>query len=141
VDDAATSEQPTPPPRPAGMRGSWDLLIERISAKLRQADKSPGTVLWRVRADMAERKQLGMSRYGTDLYPGNGRDSLVDAYQELLDLAVYLENATREHGADLSLRMLRDAVAFETLPRLRSILDRHATDPGPSPAGVPVPPG
>lgn len=43
-----------------------------------------------VKADMAERDQMGLAKYGTRLQPHNGRDFLVDAYQELLDGAVYL---------------------------------------------------
>lgn len=41
-------------------------------------------------ADMAERDRLGRERYGTPLQADNGRDHLVDAYQEALDLCVYL---------------------------------------------------
>lgn len=46
--------------------------------------------------DMKERDQLGRARYGTPLQPHNGRDALVDAYQEALDLAVYLRQAIYE---------------------------------------------
>lgn len=41
-------------------------------------------------SDMADRKELGIQRYGTILQASNGRDHLIDAYQEVLDLAVYL---------------------------------------------------
>ena len=47
-------------------------------------------------ADMQERDRIGRQRYGTPLQPGNGRDALVDAYQEALDLAVYLRQAIAE---------------------------------------------
>lgn len=43
-----------------------------------------------VMQDMRDRKALGIERYGTPLRPFNGRDALIDAYQEVLDLAVYL---------------------------------------------------
>lgn len=36
--------------------------------------------------DIAERKRLGIERYGAPLQPFNGRDALLDAYQEALDL-------------------------------------------------------
>lgn len=49
-----------------------------------------------VMADMKERDQVGRQRYGTPLQPLNGRDALVDAYQEALDLAVYLRQAIYE---------------------------------------------
>lgn len=41
-------------------------------------------------ADVEQRKALGLEKYGTILQVGDGRRSLVDAYQEALDLAVYL---------------------------------------------------
>lgn len=49
-----------------------------------------------VLADMAERDRMGQRKYGVRLAPHNGRDALVDAYQEALDLAVYLRQAIYE---------------------------------------------
>ena len=46
--------------------------------------------------DMQDRHELGITRYGTPLQPHNGRDMLLDAYQEVLDLAVYLRGAIYE---------------------------------------------
>lgn len=47
-------------------------------------------------ADMAKRRELGIQRYGTALQPHNGRDALRDAYEEALDLAMYLRQAVEE---------------------------------------------
>ena len=47
-------------------------------------------------ADMQDRDRIGREKYGTPLQPLNGRDSLVDAYQEALDLCVYLRNEIEE---------------------------------------------
>ena len=53
--------------------------------------------IWRlVLDDMKERRRTGIKRYGTPLQANNGRDALVDAYQEALDLAVYLRQAIEE---------------------------------------------
>lgn len=52
-----------------------------------------------VRADLAARMAAGRATYGTDLYPGNGRDALWDAYEEALDLAQYLRQAIAERDA------------------------------------------
>ena len=49
-----------------------------------------------VRQDMLERDRQGQQRYGTRLRGHNGRDPLVDAYQEALDLCVYLRQAIYE---------------------------------------------
>lgn len=52
--------------------------------------------------DMAARNAMGIKKYGTPLQPHNGRNSLVDAYEEALDLAVYLKNEIieRENNYD-----------------------------------------
>lgn len=50
-----------------------------------------------VRADLEDREQLGIRRYGTPLQPHNGRDALRDAYEEALDLACYLKQVLLEH--------------------------------------------
>jgi hypothetical protein len=54
-------------------------------------------------ADMQERKRLGIERYGTPLQTHNGRDALVDAYQESLDQTQYLRQEIeerRDHRAE-----------------------------------------
>ena len=63
-----------PPPVPNGNPSLWQAVI----------------------ADMQAREQLGIGRYGTPLQAGNGRDALRDAYEEALDLAVYLKPAITE---------------------------------------------
>lgn len=47
-------------------------------------------------ADIEERKLHGIRKYGTALQSGNGRDMLQDAYEEALDLAIYLRGAIDE---------------------------------------------
>lgn len=49
-----------------------------------------------VLADMKERDDNGAIKHRTRLQPFNGRDSIVDAYQEALDLVVYLRQAIYE---------------------------------------------
>jgi hypothetical protein len=50
-------------------------------------------------ADMYERKQVGKDRYGTILQAHNGRDAMVDLYQELLDACVYIRQLIEERVA------------------------------------------
>ena len=66
--------QDQPPPVDNDLPAVWDLVM----------------------ADMKDRDQVGRQRYGTPLQPHNGRDALMDAYQEALDLAVYLRQAIFE---------------------------------------------
>lgn len=47
-------------------------------------------------ADMEKRKEIGMKTYGTLVYKNNGRDALKDAYEEALDLCIYLKQAMEE---------------------------------------------
>lgn len=55
------------------------------------------TPIWDlVISDIKERDKIGEERYGTRLQAFNGRDSLIDAYQEALDLVVYLRQAIEE---------------------------------------------
>lgn len=51
-----------------------------------------------VAADIAARKEFGLKKYGTPLQAHNGRDALMDAYEETLDLIVYLRQAIEERG-------------------------------------------
>lgn len=48
--------------------------------------------------DMWDRDRTGREKYGTPLQAFNGRDALIDAYQEALDLAVYLRQAIEERS-------------------------------------------
>ena len=59
--------------------------------------RSENPAVWSlVIRDMADRDAEGAEKYGTRLQPGNGRDALVDAYQEALDLVVYLRQSIWE---------------------------------------------
>lgn len=46
--------------------------------------------------DILERKEHGIRKYGTPVQADNGRDMMLDAYEEILDLAVYLRGAIEE---------------------------------------------
>lgn len=67
--------------------------------------KNEKAALWpMVVKDMQERDKFGREKYGTPLQPMNGRDALIDAYEEVLDLSVYLKQVQEEHhflGNDL----------------------------------------
>lgn len=74
-----TKRQPTPADQPPHRPSSGDI--------------------WRlVIADMEARRLVGIERYGTPLQPFNGRDALIDAYQEALDLVAYLRQAIEERN-------------------------------------------
>jgi len=49
-------------------------------------------------SDIQERAEMGKKKYGTYLQTFNGRSPLWDAYQEALDLVMYLRQALLEQG-------------------------------------------
>jgi hypothetical protein len=76
----------------------WPLVIVDIRKRFTFADY--------LIEDAEERNRLGTEKYGTPLKAGNGRNPLIDAYQETLDLTVYLRQAIEEGhdvGDDYSL--------------------------------------
>jgi len=78
----ATRDQDAPVP--TDEESAHDLVLADLRTR---GDLTPA-----LQADLEARKALGLERYGTILQPHNGRDSLVDAYQEALDLVAYLRN-------------------------------------------------
>lgn len=77
-EDARRGKQshntPEPPPKPSAGEPVWELVI----------------------ADMRERDAGGTAKYGQPLTTGDGRKSLVDAYQEGLDFVAYLKKELLE---------------------------------------------
>ena len=57
-------------------------------------------ILGMVLADLTNRALEGKEKYGEALKANNGRSALVDAYQEALDLAMYLRQAIEEANHD-----------------------------------------
>jgi hypothetical protein len=50
-------------------------------------------------SDIADRVIYGRMQYRTTLQTNNGRDALVDAYQEAIDLVLYLRQAILERDS------------------------------------------
>jgi hypothetical protein len=50
--------------------------------------------------DIYKRRLLGIKRYGTALQANNGRDGLLDAYEEALDLTIYLKQVLVERDSN-----------------------------------------
>lgn len=73
---------PQPSPKPGTARPTWELVVEDLDQR--------AATLAQLRADAVSRDQIGAAKYGIRHQHDNGRDHLVDAYQELLDGALYL---------------------------------------------------
>jgi hypothetical protein len=110
----AAREQPAPVA--TGSRPVWDEVIERATNEefrgamqdhaislvymLSRHVYTRATAHSHVIDDMRARDRMGRARYGVPLTADNGRNHLVDAYQEALDLLVYLVAAEMAQEAD-----------------------------------------
>ena len=81
----------------------WDRAADSYWKRVASQDQQPDPIenghpaVWPlVMVDMATRDKVGRERYGVPLQPFNGRDTLRDAYEEALDLAVYLRSIIYE---------------------------------------------
>lgn len=88
-----------------------------------------GAEVWpQVVRDMEERNRVGFDKYGTSLRVGNGRAALMDAYQELLDLTVYLrqfimEDNDRKARLQIKLGEMRRGAEGLTMSQEQAIYD------------------
>jgi len=109
-----------PPPVSNANPAVWPEVIEFAHATW--SGRAPA--LSRLLRDMSERDQVGRARYGTPLQPHNGRDALVDLYQELLDAGAYAGQGLLEHpGSAFWIEQLRWVVGRLIL--IRCELDRQ----------------
>lgn len=122
---------PQPPPQGDG-EPVWPLVVADVM-DLHDTELGLGRYgragPWKQLAqDMVERDHQGRTKYGTPLRAGNGRKPLVDAYQEVLDLCVYLRQAIEEEPEDDAHLYGIYATALNQACALRALL------PNPSPA-------
>ncbi len=126
---------PQPPPRRNAVGVSMhDLVIQDILSRDPRWDVSVGKarrIRDQVADDLLARKVFGLRKYHTILQVDNDRNFLVDAYQEALDLSVYLRGYLLERDED----SLEWMIAFETyddivghLTRLRRLLNAAGTE-------------
>ena len=87
-----------PPPKTTDRQPSWEIVMSYVDQMRHENAYGSSGVIAIVLADMRERDAIGRQRYSTPLTSGNGRDHLVDAYQELLDGSVYMVTELDEHG-------------------------------------------
>lgn len=85
-----------------------------------------------VLTDLRARDIFGLRKYGTRLQAHNGRDALMDAYQEGLDLVIYLRQAIAERDAAAAASAVSDlspgdpAMARNIAKRMRERAKRGA---------------
>lgn len=119
-------DQPPPTPRP-DLIPVWEHVISDFKLRFEGHETMDGgDPLYAVEHalnDMRERDRVGRERYGTPLTTNNGRDHLVDAYQELLDGAVYLKAEWLEGNHQVRRAYHR---TLDAILELRVMLDGRA---------------
>ena len=110
-----------PTPKPGGV-AVWPLVIESVLRSeyvgVPQNDLTAELV-----QRMAERDRLGRERYGTPLQTENGRDALLDALEEALDLCAYTRQQYEQtkHGDDWTNHRMTIQLALRLLQRVRRL--------------------
>jgi hypothetical protein len=92
-----------PNPVPNDGPSAHDMVIKDLLSRDLRWDMSYGSARHlrdHVTEGLRQRKELGVKRYGTPLQPDNGRDSLRDLHEELMDATVYCRNRMLEDDAD-----------------------------------------
>lgn len=112
-----------PAPVATSRRSAWDLVIEHVQQRRPMVPFE--SVVDRVVTDMRDRDAVGRQRYGVPLTSGNGRNHLIDAYQEALDLAAYMAAELDEHGATIDDPIDVRAPASARLVRVQAMLWDH----------------
>lgn len=124
-----------PAPVPNDYPSMHDMVIRDLLSRDPRWDLSYGTgrhIRDRVTADLNDRKAFGLAKYGTVLQPFNGRDSLRDLYDELMDAAVYARARLFEAG-EHSLEWMILAEVYEdvvsNLVKVRRLRDANSVAP------------
>lgn len=126
----STLVDPEPTPKDGTGPAIWDLVISDLSRRWQRSQSPLRMSIWqRMILDSQARDEFGRQKYKKRLRCGDGRDSLVDGYQEILDLAVYLrkeiENRLERGSGDTKeLRLVYDEV-LNLWFKLRHILYRR----------------
>lgn len=93
----AWKEQNRPTPAPAGTVSAHDHAIDHLNTNRWRRRPTVKPMVDRAVDLIAQRKQLGLERYGTVLHPDDGRDHYRDLIEELADAYAY---AAALHAAD-----------------------------------------
>jgi hypothetical protein len=87
-----------PDPVPNDSVSMHDLVIIDIQNYSIEIEEGHKNAFSDVVEDLKDRRQFGLDKYGTLLQAGNGRNALLDAYQEVQDMLVYLKQAIVENN-------------------------------------------
>ena len=96
--------------------------------------KGMGTdIIELVKQDLIERAEMGGKKYGEKPKPFNGRNALVDAYQEALDLCMYLRQKIEEDQEIIQIideaynQVVKDRIKKRAVPKKNKTLEYTQT--------------
>lgn len=78
-----------------------------------------------VLSDLRERAEFGKEKYGVYLHTWNGRDAMMDAYQEVLDAIMYTRQAQLEKDSDIDLMVIYEQTLALARRIAKHLGDRH----------------
>lgn len=115
--------KPQPPPTATDSAAVWPQVVDHARRFFDEPHEAQ--LLELLATDMEGRDAFGRQKYGMPVRVDNGRDHLTDAYQEALDLCVYLKAEDLRQRAAAGRaddRDLRDALAMAFRLRFRLML-------------------
>lgn len=82
------------------LKGMREVIINSVKKNNKQPDPKEGKIdiYPLVMKDILQRVEDGEKKYGIKLQSHNGRDTLQDAYEEALDLVMYLKQRLVEEN-------------------------------------------
>lgn len=125
-------DQPLPTPV-ASLPANSELVAPRIYADLVELSNAyphdiPVDLCAQLISDFTKRTNLGVQRYGQALRTFNGRDVLLDVYEESLDKSQYLRQAIMQNIGGQALRAMYTSELL-CLAVLRRMLNAQSEAP------------
>lgn len=90
---------PAATPQPAPQPGK-QIVVEAVLESIRVNFIHPASLKHLIMDDLSERAAVGLQKYGRLLETHNGRDALMDLYQEALDGVMYAAQYLLEAAQD-----------------------------------------
>lgn len=90
-----------PAPKASGHPAIWPEIIKSLKMASPVMPQMPQSVF----DDMQRRHEQGIQKYGMPLTPYNGRDGMMDLYEELLDALAYCAQSIYELPLDRNHRL------------------------------------
>ena len=103
----------TEPPPHQGQVDVWPLVMADVRSEF-----GASSLRDRFLFEAEQRDQTGRAKYGMPLQTHNGRNPLVDAFQEAMDLTVYLRDAAERGYPVWTLYHTARSLAFSVLAQM-----------------------